>query len=76
LQQLSGRLVAGPPKSDAGRRVIALDATTFVALREHRARQQAERDAAGTRWTQTGYVFTTPTGKPAAPDRMTPPSRA
>jgi integrase len=38
LQQLGGRLVAGPPKSDAGRRVIALDKTTIAALREHRLR--------------------------------------
>jgi integrase len=71
LQQLGGRLAEGPPKSDAGRRVIALDATTIVALREHQARQEAERAAAGTRWAQTGYVFTTPAGKPVAPDRMT-----
>ncbi len=71
LQQLGGRLVAGPPKSDAGRRVIALDKTTITALREHRSRQQAERAAAGPRWTETGYVFTTTAGKPVGPDRMT-----
>jgi integrase len=71
LQQLGGRLVAGPPKSDAGRRVIALDKTTIAALREHRPRQRAERAAAATRWTQTGYAFTTKTGKPFGPDRMT-----
>jgi integrase len=71
LQQLGGRLVVGPPKSDAGQRVIALDMTTIAALRKHQARQQAERNAAGTRWTRTGYVFTSRTGKPVAPDRMT-----
>lgn len=71
LQQLGGGTAAVPPKSDAGRRVIALDKTTITALREHRLRQQAERVAAGTRWTQTGYVFTTKTGKPFGPDRMT-----
>ena len=71
LQQLGGRMVAGPPKSDAGRRVIALDKTTIAALREHRSRQQAERAAAGPRWTETGYVFTTLTGEPVVPDRMT-----
>jgi integrase len=71
LQQLGGRMVAGPPKSSAGRRVIALDKTTIAALREHQARQQVEQNAAVTRWTQTGYVFTTRTGKPVAPDRMT-----
>ncbi len=41
LQQLGGRLIAGPPKSDAGRRAIALDKTTIAALRVHRAGQQA-----------------------------------
>jgi integrase len=71
LQQLGGRLAVAPPKSDAGRRVIALDKTTIAALREHWARQQAERAAAGTGWTETGYVFTTKTGKPFGPDRMT-----
>jgi integrase len=71
LQQLGGRMVAGPPKSDAGRRVIALDKTTIAALREHRLRQQAERAAAGVRWAETGYVFTTKTGRPFGPDRMT-----
>jgi hypothetical protein len=54
LQQLGGRLVAGPPKGDAGRRVIALDRTTITALREHRIRQRAERAAAGIRWAETG----------------------
>jgi integrase len=71
LQQLSGRLVAGPPKSDAGRRVIALDKTTIAALREHRVRQQGERAAGGTGRAERGYVFTTRAGKPVGPDRMT-----
>jgi integrase len=71
LQQLGGRMVSGPPKSDAGRRVIALDKTTIAALREHWFRQQAERAAAGTRWAGTGCVFTTRAGKPVGPDRMT-----
>jgi integrase len=71
LRQLGGRMTTEPPKSDAGRRVIALNKTMITALREHKARQQAERAAAGDRWTETGYVFTTQTGKPVGPDRMT-----
>ena len=71
LQQLGGRIVAGPPKSDAGRRVIALDKTTIAALREHRLRQHAERAAAGSRWDETGCVFTTVAGGPVGPDRVT-----
>lgn len=64
-------MATAPPKSEAGRRVIALDKTTVVALREHRACQQADRAAAGDKWTQTVYVFTTVAGKPVGPDRMT-----
>jgi len=71
LQQLGGRMDLAPPKSDAGRRVIALDRSTVAALREHGARQRASRDAAGARWAETGYVFTTLTGKPVGPDRLT-----
>jgi integrase len=71
LQQLGGRLIAGPPKSDAGWRVIALDKTTIAALRAHQVRQHAELAAAGSRWQETGYVFTTRTGKPVGPDRLT-----
>jgi integrase len=71
LQQLGGQLAVSPPKSDAGRRVVALDRTTIAALREHQLRQRSERSAAGTRWTEAGYVFTTPAGKPFGPDRMT-----
>lgn len=71
LQQLGGRLVAGPPKSEAGWRVVALDRTTIAALRVHRACQRAERAAAGAGWAETGYVFTTRTGKPVGPDRLT-----
>jgi integrase len=71
LQQIGGRLAAAPPKSDAGRRVIALDKSTVAALREHKARQLADVDAAGARWAETGYVFTTLTGKPLGPDRLT-----
>jgi hypothetical protein len=33
LQQLVGKMITAPPKSAAGRRVIALDATTVSALR-------------------------------------------
>jgi integrase len=67
LQQLGGQLVPGPPKSDAGWRVIALDKTTIAALREHKARQPA----AGAGWAEAGYVFTTLTGRPVRPDWLT-----
>jgi integrase len=71
LQQLGGRLVTGAPKSEAGRRVVALDRTTIAALRAHQLCQQAERAAAGAGWAESGYVFTTSAGKPVAPDWLT-----
>ncbi|MGH3292807.1 MAG: hypothetical protein ACRDP7_13455 [Trebonia sp.] len=58
LGQMRGHRLYALFHRDAGRRVIALDTTTIVALREHQARQQAERAAAGIRWCQAGYVFT------------------
>jgi integrase len=70
LQQLSGMATA-PPKSDTGRRVIALDRTTIAALREHKERREAERDAAAGKWTEAGYVFATLAGRPVGPDRLT-----
>jgi integrase len=42
-----------------------------VALREHRKRQDDERVAAGERWTDTGFVFTTRRGEPLSPYSVT-----
>jgi len=48
--------------------MIALDRTTVAALRAHRARQLAERAAAGQDYLDSGYVFTRLNGDPMAPD--------
>lgn len=67
-----GHTVAvGPPKTAASRRTIALDRHTVHALRTHRRRQRAEQRAAGERWLDTGYVFTTTEGQPLHPDFLT-----
>ena len=64
-----GQTVAvGPPKTAASRRTIALDRHAVRALRTHRRRQGAERRAAGERWQESGYVFTTADGAPLHPD--------
>lgn len=55
------------PKSDSDG-LVALDAATVAALREHQRRQRNERETWGTAWTDTGYVFTTETGQPIHPD--------
>ncbi|GAB3988910.1 hypothetical protein GCM10029978_112540 [Actinoallomurus acanthiterrae] len=67
-QRIGNALVQGPPKTDAGRRTIALDHTTVAALRRHRHRQQAELAALGT--DGGGYVFTNTCGRPLGPDGL------
>jgi len=47
-------VAVGPPKTAASRRTIALDRHTTRLLRAHRQRQQAEAEAAGQRWRDTG----------------------
>lgn len=71
LGQLGGSLVTEPPKAAPGSGRSRSTRTTVAAPRAHRARQQAERAAAGDRWQDTGYVFNTRMGKPTGPDRMT-----
>jgi integrase len=46
------------------RRPVPLPRICLVALRWQRLRQAALRRAAGERWQDTGYVFTTRTGRP------------
>jgi integrase len=63
-------VVTGPPKTDRSRRTISLDAGTVAALRAWRKRQKEERLAAGSRWTDSGYVVTLPDGRPPKPERF------
>ncbi|MFI6296562.1 hypothetical protein ACIBEJ_33565 [Nonomuraea sp. NPDC050790] len=39
--------------------------------RQHRERQEELGAAAGTRWQDSGYVFTTADGEPLRPDYLT-----
>lgn len=52
------------PKTAAGRRVIPLPAFAVVALRAHRAAQNAERLALGELWEDNDLVFPRPGGGP------------
>ncbi|MEV4762570.1 tyrosine-type recombinase/integrase [Micromonospora chokoriensis] len=54
-------------KSRAGRRSIGLPDPLVALLRQHRREQEAERETAAQLWTDTGYLFTTPTGGPVNP---------
>lgn len=64
----------GPPKSEASRRVVALDRYTVQVLRQHRERQQeqrARRAGVGKVCHDSGYVFTSPDGLPVHPGYFT-----
>jgi integrase len=67
-QQYDGHVTVCPPKTLRSERIIALDRTTVGALRAHRAGQLADREAAGSRYHDSGYVITRPNGDPMAPD--------
>ena len=58
----------GPPKTKTGARIVPLDRATAAVLREHRARQDAERTAWGRAWHDTGLVFTREDGTQLRPD--------
>jgi integrase len=58
-------------KTDASTRLIALDAVTLEALREHRKQQLEERLAWGPAWIDSGLMFTCENGAPINPERLT-----
>jgi integrase len=65
LQRVKGKgLALVPPKSEKSRRTIQLPDICVDALRTHRARQQAEREWAGSAWKDTAFVFTSKIGTP------------
>jgi integrase len=58
------------PKTARSRRSIALDPVTVAALRQHQARQAADRAAVGPADEDSGLVFTHPDGSPIHPQRF------
>jgi integrase len=58
------------PKTERIARAVALPEVCTKALSEHRRRQLEERLAAGSRWQDSGHVFTTPFGAPIDPDNL------
>ncbi|GHJ02094.1 site-specific integrase [Streptomyces olivaceus] len=54
-------------KSRAGRRSVGLPAQLVDLLRVHRAKQDAERAAAGEKWADEGWLFATPEGRGTSP---------
>jgi integrase len=68
--------VEGDPKTDGAAATIALGPATAQVLREHKARQDDEREKAGAKWTETGKVFTTETGEWLHPEMVSDAFRA
>lgn len=62
VQRVRGDLYEDDPKG--GDAPVPLPRIWLVALSWQRLRQAALRQAAGERWQETGYVFTTRTGRP------------
>lgn len=70
LARITGKgLVLVTPKSRAGKRTIVLPTQLAAQMRAHRLVQNTERMAAGSAWTDGGYVFAQANGKPVDPRR-------
>lgn len=63
-------VVIGTPKTAAGARAVDLDGRTVSALREHRRAQLDERLLMGAGFTDHGFVFCLPDGRPYHPERV------
>ncbi|MGW0703224.1 tyrosine-type recombinase/integrase [Streptomyces sp. NPDC002867] len=67
----TGGLTHLPTKTRASERRIALPTECLHSLKEHRGWQDQERETAGAHWSDSGLVFTTPTGRPLDPANLT-----
>lgn len=67
-ERRGGGLVRGQPKSQAGRRPIALPDPLVTVLRRHRKSQASERLLAGPMWEENDLVFSQVNGRPLDPD--------
>jgi len=70
LQRVGGQLRVVAPKTRTSERTLPLLPLISKVLREHQARQDAERETAGVNWRETGFVFTTAIGTPIKPDNL------
>lgn len=71
VSRRDGVLEAGPPKTSAGRRSIALDAGTVQVLARWRQRQLEERMVMGGEWRGEGWMFAMEDGRLVDPDLFT-----
>ena len=64
LQRLDRQWSLVDPKSESSRRTLPMPAIVRSALQRQRALQAEQRLLAGTRWQETGFVFTSAVGTP------------
>ena len=70
LTSVNNKMSLSEPKTERGKRCIALDIHTVAALKNHKARQAQERLAAGPAYQEHDYVFAGELGQPIEPDRF------
>ena len=70
LQRIDGRLTLVEPKTERSRRTLVVPPTIIQNLREHQARQVAEKLWAGSKWIDSGFVFTNRAGGPLQARRV------
>jgi integrase len=70
LGSISWQVVAGQPKTSAGRRPVALDPITVGVLRDHRKRMLEQRLLVGEGFVDRDFVFSEPDGGPLHPERV------
>ncbi|WP_405959156.1 site-specific integrase [Streptomyces sp. NBC_00868] len=66
-QRVRGESYEDDPKGRRRRQTLPLPGICVAPLRWQRMRQAAMRETAGAKWEETGYVFTTRTGRPIEP---------
>ena len=67
LSRQGGELVVSAVKTEKSKRWAHMTPAVIALLRKVKAEQRAERLRAGSKWHNTGYVFTTETGEPCDP---------
>jgi len=71
VQRVTGQgMVFMSPKTKAGRRTVPLGFETLGILRDHRTKQQHERETAGNRWQEFDLIFPSSVGTPQSPSNL------
>jgi integrase len=67
LVPVGDKIILGPPKTNAGKRTLPIDARTVAALQGYQETRELERSVYGDPAEDLDLVFTTPEGRPLDP---------